>query len=277
MPICRPAYTDQRGLVTTSTYNGFGDRIREVSPDRGTTNYTYNSRGLMASATDARGTVSNFTYDNAGRMLTRSFPSASAENQTFTYDELYASGTDKFSIGRLTHVVDASGDTRIQYRANGTVLKETRTIQGKTYIIAYDIDLEGNVLVLTYPSGREAVATIRDNNEVSALQTRATSGGALSSVAANVTWRPFGPLAAMTLNDTGAYTATYDNSYRLTQQKDIRAAVTLRQADYTYTPRSSVATITDALSAPQNQTSDLQFPRHAGLGIWFLWQSRLGL
>jgi hypothetical protein len=42
---------------------------------------------------------------------------AYAENRTFTYDELYASGIVGFLIDRLAHVVDVSGDTRIQYRA----------------------------------------------------------------------------------------------------------------------------------------------------------------
>jgi YD repeat-containing protein len=48
------AYTDPRTLVTTCVRNGFGEVIREASPDTGITDFVRDARGLVTQRTDAR-------------------------------------------------------------------------------------------------------------------------------------------------------------------------------------------------------------------------------
>jgi YD repeat-containing protein len=113
------AYADPRGLATTYIRNGFGEIIREVSPDRGTTTHTRDARGLITQtlslvacpatnreghfvwtcSTDGRGIVINMTYDAAGRIKTKVYPAATAENVTYTYD---ATSITNWGKGRLT-------------------------------------------------------------------------------------------------------------------------------------------------------------------------------
>ena len=42
--------------------------FEEASPDKGTSVYVRDARGLVTQRTDPRGTVTTFAYDNAGRM-----------------------------------------------------------------------------------------------------------------------------------------------------------------------------------------------------------------
>jgi YD repeat-containing protein len=73
-----------------------------VSPDTGTTAYSYHPDGTLATKTDAIGTVVTYAYDSASRLAQISFPNAS-ENVTYSYD----SASVSFGKGRLTGMVSS--------------------------------------------------------------------------------------------------------------------------------------------------------------------------
>jgi YD repeat-containing protein len=54
----------------TTTYgyekNGFGEVIRQTSPDTGITDYARDARGPVTQMTDARGIVTQYAYGDAG-------------------------------------------------------------------------------------------------------------------------------------------------------------------------------------------------------------------
>jgi YD repeat-containing protein len=100
-------YTDPRAIATTYVRNGFGEVIREASPDSGTTDYVRNALGDVTQMTDGRGVVTNYTYDNAGRMLTRTYPAATPENITYTWDVTTPAGNK--GVGRLNRADDQTG------------------------------------------------------------------------------------------------------------------------------------------------------------------------
>ena len=54
--------TDPRGLVTTYTYNGFGEMNAQVSSDPGTTTYQYDTAGNRISQTDAREITTTYQW-----------------------------------------------------------------------------------------------------------------------------------------------------------------------------------------------------------------------
>ena len=144
-------YSDPRTLLTIYVRNGFGEVIRETSPDAGVSTYVRDLRGLVTQMTDGRGVVENRTYDNAGRQLTASYPAATAENVTYTYDNVTAPNKGK---GRLTKITDQSGSTSFVYNALGQIITDTRVIATKTYITSYLYSASGKITQITYPSGR---------------------------------------------------------------------------------------------------------------------------
>ena len=63
------AFKDAIDVATTFVRNGFGEVIQEVSPDRGTSIYTYDAAGRMASATDARASGSIMCMTSPGAAI----------------------------------------------------------------------------------------------------------------------------------------------------------------------------------------------------------------
>ena len=66
---------DPAGLVTSHTYNGFGELVRLVSPDTGQTDYRYDEAGNRTSVDDARpGGATTYTYDKLNRLNSIDYP-----------------------------------------------------------------------------------------------------------------------------------------------------------------------------------------------------------
>ncbi|MEQ1890772.1 MAG: hypothetical protein ABL951_16595 [Alphaproteobacteria bacterium] len=188
------ALSDPRSITTSYVHNGWGEVIRETSPDRGVTDIVFDARGLITQQTDARGVVSTFTYDAAGRVLTRSFPSAPAENVAYVYDA--TAGGNK-GVGRLTSLTDASGAHAYAYDARGNVILETRTIAGLGYVTGFAYDLADNLVTLTYPSGRIVNYTRDGLCRVISVSTRLNASAPPVTVASGITYAPFGPLTGL--------------------------------------------------------------------------------
>jgi RHS repeat-associated protein len=138
--------TDPRNLITIYTWNGLGDKTQEVSPDRGTTNNTYDSGGNLKTSTDARSKVSTYTYDALNRVTQLSVPD---QTIAFTYDQ----GTN--GIGRLTTMVDLTGNTQWSYDARGRVIRKAQQTTGpRVHVTESSYDAQGRLASMTYPSGR---------------------------------------------------------------------------------------------------------------------------
>jgi YD repeat-containing protein len=182
------AYKDPRNLVTTYVRNGFGEIIREVSPDRGTTDTVRDARGLATQITDGRGIVTTMTYDAASRMLTKVYPAATAENVTYTYDDITAPNKGK---GRLTKVADQTGSTAMVYDARGNVITETRTIATKVYTVSYLYDLADRITQLTYPSGRIVIYTRDTTGRITGVATKLNAAAASVTLASSVVYEPW--------------------------------------------------------------------------------------
>jgi YD repeat-containing protein len=132
--------------------NGFGEIIQEASPDKGTSVYVRDARGLVTQRTDPRGTVTTFAYDNAGRLISTSYTGLPALNATFTWDQ---SASDNFGVGYLTTIADASGTSARKFDAKGRISADTRTNAPASALpVLYGRDLAGNITSITYPSGR---------------------------------------------------------------------------------------------------------------------------
>ncbi|WP_315716585.1 MULTISPECIES: RHS repeat-associated core domain-containing protein [unclassified Bradyrhizobium] len=206
------AYSDPRSLTTSYVRNGFGEVIQRVSPDSGTTTYTYNVLGKPMQIVDARGVGTNLTYDNAGRLLAKQYPAAPSENITYTWDDATNGNKGK---GRLTRIQDATGSIDWTFNALGQVMQERKATGSAIYVVGYGYDLAGNIIRMTYPSGRVVDYTRDTVGRITDVTSRTTN--ATVPLASNVTYGAAGPLQSLTYGNGLTLIKTYDQDYLLSQ------------------------------------------------------------
>ncbi|PBC18688.1 hypothetical protein CK226_33565 [Mesorhizobium sp. WSM4311] len=245
--------TDPRNVATIYVRNGWGEVIQESSPDIGTTVYVRNRDGQVTQKTDARGVITIYTYDYAGRITTRSYPSETASSVAYTYDSVTGGNPGK---GRLTSVTDAAGTVSYRYDLLGRVIQEVRTIGVKSYTIAYSWDDAGNLLSMTYPSGRVVEYGRGAAGEVQQVR---TSPDAISSPTELVLWgtyAPFGPRSITAFANDLRESRDYDTDGRIVSYgvEDQSLGQDLIRRALQYQDKRNLTFIEDQLNAANNET-----------------------
>jgi RHS repeat-associated protein len=243
--------TDPRSLVTSYVYDGFRRVIQEASPDKGTTVYILDKAGNRISQTDARGVVTLRTFDSLNRVTSETYPASPGENITYTYDA--TSGGNK-GIGRLTGYTDETGSTTLTYNERGDVISTTRLIGGHSYTTAYGYDLADHVTSITYPSGDIINYTRDSQGRIASVSYLAGGSGAPSSLAANVTYMPFGPVSRLLYGNGLARTQDYDLDYRLDGIQTSASGANVQNLSLGYDAVNDITSITDNLISPNSQT-----------------------
>ncbi len=236
--------TDATNKTTSYQYNAFGDVLSITSPDTGTTSMTYDSAGNVLTTTDARNITATYSYDALNRVTHIDYP-GTTEDMVFTYDSI-ANGNK--GVGRLTQVTDKSGSTAYEYDAKGQLVAETRTINGTNFTTGYVYDDAGLITQITYPSGRTVDYQRNTLGQITSMTT--TASGQTQTIANNISYLPFGPLANLTYGNGKVLTQSFDQDYRLTSKH----TTGLYQLGYGYTPRNNIDAITDALDSSKNQS-----------------------
>jgi len=207
--------TDPNSLVTVYTYDGLNNLTVLSSPDTGNSTYLYDTAGNRIQKTDARGVVSTYAYDALNRIIGVSYPTASL-NVTYAYDTVNAECTAAaatFAKGRLTKMVDASGQTTYCYDGHGNLRLKTQVTNARTFITSYGYTAADRLAAITYPSG--AIVTYgRDNvGRIVSVSYKANATAAAVSLVNNATYYPFGPLNTIPFGNGRTLTKTYDTNY----------------------------------------------------------------
>ena len=150
----------RRSVITTYTYDGFGNRWKEVSPDTGTTTSTFDAANNMLTRTDARGATSTYTYDRLHRPTQVGYSSSFAVTETHIYT--YDSGAN--AKGRLTSIADGSATTNWTYNAQGRVASKSQKVGALTHAVTYGYNAAGQIDLLTTPSGQKLAYTYSNNH-----------------------------------------------------------------------------------------------------------------
>jgi RHS repeat-associated protein len=204
--------TDARGNVTRYDYDKHDRLISTISPDTGTTSfpYTYEGRGIKISKTDANNVTTIYRYDELDRLTSIQFPDP-AQNIYYYYDE-----TDSLNgQGKLTTMTDPSGTTWDDYDTIGRLKMETKQINNITYRTEYSYDpINGNLLTVTYPSGRVLTYTYNGQNKVKSV-TDTYLGETRPLVISDISYWPFGDINTLTYGNTLQRTVAHDNRYRI--------------------------------------------------------------
>lgn len=239
--------TDARDVETVYVRNGFGDLVREVSFESGTTEYEYDTRGLVTQMTDARGVVVNYIYDVAGRLLSEDYEGSDADDVTYEYDQ------GPFGIGRLTAIVEGFGRTEYAYDALGFMTSETRVIGTQNYTTQYTHDIAGNILLTTYPSGRQIEVT-RDNlSRITDIAMIDISGARTDLLSAGK-YRPYGGMTQALLGDGYTLDVSYDTADRAIGLSRTRNDGALMDLRFIHDGVGDILAIEDLVRPERSQT-----------------------
>ena len=241
---------DANANVTSYIRNGFGDVIRQTSPDSGTSVFQYDADANLIKKADALGVVTNQTFDVIDRILTTSYPADTAEDVAYTYDQ---TGTGfSFGIGKLTSVTDAAGSLTRAYEERGNLLAETRVIGTTTLTTGYTYDGANRIASMTYPDSTLVNYQYDAAGYVSTV-TAKPAGSSSTTTIASIRHQPFGPISAVSYGNGIAETWAYDNSYRATNITDVLSSANLQNLTYAYDNANNVKSITDAVNAANTQ------------------------
>lgn len=134
------------GAETTWTWDDFGNRLTEQSPDWGQLEYLYDLAGNAVQVTGARGITHTRSYDALNRLTGVDYP-GEAEDIAYQWDDC------DHGAGRLCRVMDTNGVVSYTYDGfgNTSLLKSDRF--GVEATIRFDHDAENRLTGITYPDG----------------------------------------------------------------------------------------------------------------------------
>ncbi len=195
--------TDPRGLTTIYARNGFGDLAVHSSPDLGRAGKTFDAAGNVTSKTDARGMKTVYKYDALNRLIRAIYADGTATS--WTYD------LGQFGTGRLGKITDRTGSTSYSYDERGHVTQKKQIVGTVQLTTLYAYDAGGRLLRITYPSGAQITYAYDAAGRVSQV---AANG---QTLAAGVTYMPFGPAAGWTQGSGAPYRRFFDLDGRITK------------------------------------------------------------
>ena len=193
-------YADDTGA--TFTYSATGRRTT-ATDTRGTTTYSYDSRGRLIEKTDPNGYKLTYGYDLHGnRIELTATVGAETYTSTYTYD----------TQNRLTTVTDSQGG-----------------------ISTIDYDANGNRTKLTHPNGMVTEYSYDALNRLIDLSTTTSSGEVVASFA--YTLGAAGNRTRVEEHNGVSRHYIYDDLYRLSQERVTdREDELMYQRDFTYDP-----------------------------------------
>jgi RHS repeat-associated protein len=201
--------TDPRSLVTSYTYNGFGNLKTQVSPDTGTTTNTYDSGGNLDTSTDARGAVADYAYDALNRVTSVSYTLGGVTDQTISYT--YDTGTNQ--KGRLTGASDTNHTLSWTYDSQGRVTGKGQTVSSITKSIGYGYNAYGQLASIVLPSGKTVTYGYNASNQITSVT---LNGSPNITILNNITYDPFGPITAWTWGNSTTASRVFDADGKLT-------------------------------------------------------------
>jgi RHS repeat-associated protein len=218
--------TDPRGLATTYTVDGLGNRKATTSPDAGQGGATYDAAGRVTTRTDARGKLTRYSYDSIDRLTRIDY--ASGTPTVFEYDG--GANPQPTSTGRLTRITDESGSTSFTHDAFGNVLSKTQVAgsgaAAKTFSVAYawgtSDGATGKLVSMTYPSGTRVNYGYSPTGRLASITLNPMNANGVGTntaltvpVLSGIGYTGANDLRSWTWGDGTAYTRSFDSFGRL--------------------------------------------------------------
>ncbi|MFC5475094.1 RHS repeat-associated core domain-containing protein [Paraherbaspirillum soli] len=211
--------TDPRNLVTSYSVDGLGNQIALTSPDTGSTSKTFDEAGNLKTRTDARGKTTSYSYDALNRVTRIDYASGAATQ--FEYDG--GSTGALYAKGRLTRMIDGSGQTTYAYDGLGDLLSKVQTIVSGTTATSrttsYTYGSSGNTFgkrtSMTYPSGNRINYSYDAAGRVNSLSLNptnasgsGTNSGSTIPLLTGIGYQAFGSVNAWTWGNSNALSSS---------------------------------------------------------------------
>ncbi|MCP4146691.1 MAG: hypothetical protein GY757_02980, partial [bacterium] len=178
----------------------------------GIVSYTYTKNDQVKTYTDLNGTFITNTYDDAGRLERRDINAGDGVGgttyQAFDYD----------GLGRVTKASNNDSEVEFYYDKAGRVEREIQILKGTvatqevvltTNEMLYEYDDNGNLTLLTYPSGKVLTITPDDLDRISTIN-------AGNKALANYTYEGKGQVVKKNLQNSLIMDSAYDAGRRPT-------------------------------------------------------------
>jgi RHS repeat-associated protein len=236
---------DDQGNAATISYDSLGRKIAMDDPDMGQWSYEYDANGNLIKQTDAKGQVLDFQYDSLNRLTCK------LANSQIIVSYFYDQAAKPNCIGRLSKVVDLSGETEFFYDSLGREIKTEKTINNKLYTVNRSYDALDRLISVTYPNGKTAQYTY---NSQGGIETVTTPDGSIN----NIDYTESDQIKLIQYsNGTQTQYAYNSNTLRLSRLQTSSSSV-LQDLAYSFDNIGNVSTITDN-SAQGTNTQSFQY------------------
>ena len=155
----------------------------------------------------------------------------------WTYD------TGTYGKGLASTMTDPTGSTAYVYNRRGQLAREEKTIDGTTYVTAFDYDRDGQRSRIVYPSTR----VVDFGHDFAGRPVSASSGGV--TLVQSAAYLPFGPATQIVFGNGTARGMTYDARYRLGTHTLTGPGGTLAAWQYGHDAVGNITAITDLVDA----------------------------
>lgn len=205
--------TQQNDRVRTFNYDGLGRVQSRVTPEQGTTTYTYFDDGLPQTITDARGAKATFTYNSRHLVTNVAYDTSQAPGVVSTPSASF--GYD--SAGNRTSMTDGLGSMSYTYDELSRLTSETRTFTGVgTYTLTYGgYNRAGQLTSFTNPWSAQVGYTYDKAGRLTGVTGSGYAG--VSTYASGLTYRAFGSIKGMNYGNGRSLSVTYDSRLRPTR------------------------------------------------------------
>ncbi|MBR2959007.1 MAG: hypothetical protein IKC19_05195 [Bacteroidales bacterium] len=224
--------TDALGNMTLFAYSAAGLLQKSTDPDGFVTEYQYDMLGQMVSRNHPDAGLTEFLYDPAGHVIEESnmlgkifydYTYYRPRYKRYSYmpgnNVTYDYGVSGRNRGRLTQIVDGTGERWLDYDALGNVAYENRIVtipdDYMTYYFgnSYSYDSWGRMLSMTYPDGE--MVSYRYNAAGDLYGMDWTKGSQSGCFIGKIHYNKYGNRTYMEYGNHTATHYTYDRLQRL--------------------------------------------------------------
>lgn len=244
---------DPKGLQTSYAYDGFEQLEVQVSPDTGTTRFTYDIRGNTLTRTDSRGVMARYEYDVMGRRTAIRYADPAADVQ-YVYDQPSAqcAAAERAGMGRLASTIDGSGRADYCYNAMGDLVRRVQQVEGQALVLRYAYEPSGRLRSMTYPDGSIVDYAYDALGEVRSLAVTPV-GGVRQILLQDTKVLPFGPEQSWTYGNGRSLNRSFDLDYRPLSISDGRDGLDLR---FGFDSAGNITSMADRTPLDQGSTLD---------------------
>jgi fibro-slime domain-containing protein/RHS repeat-associated protein len=223
--------------TVTYGYNAQGSVTSRSTSTGENATFGYNTQGALATATDATGSTV-YTYDAFGMVATITYPTGASVAYHRDSHGRVDTITSKASATATAYV------TRYQYDATyGRLTQVTDPLNGVT-TLGYDLD--ARMTTITYPDGVTTTYTYDDNSQIASVVSKRNSDGTVLESSTYV--RGLDGEPTKVTREDGTYVVYgYDTALRLTSETYFSAAgVSQGAITYAYDTAGNRSTMTNS-------------------------------